>query len=39
MTSEEILSDYDDLEFEDILAVFAFAARLSQVKRVQPVLR
>ena len=38
MTSEEILSDYDDLEFEDILAVFAFAARLSQVKRVQPVL-
>ena len=39
MTSEEILSDYDDLEFEDILAVFAFAVRLSQVKRVQPVLR
>ena len=39
MTGEEILSDYDDLEFEDILAVFAFAARLSQVKRVQPVLR
>ena len=39
MTGEEILSDYDDLEFDDILAVFAFAVRLSQVKRVQPVLR
>ena len=37
MTEEEILADYDDLEHEDILAVFAFAARLSQVKRVQAV--
>lgn len=36
---EEILADYDDLESEDILAVLAFAARLSQVKRVQAVLR
>ena len=35
MTTEEILADYDDLEHEDILAVLAFAARLSQVKRVQ----
>ena len=37
MTGEEILSDYDDLEPEDILAVLAYAARLSQVKRIQAV--
>jgi uncharacterized protein (DUF433 family) len=37
MNNEEILADYDDLEPEDILAVLAFAARLSQVKRVQAV--
>ena len=35
MTSEEILADYSDLEREDILAALTFAARLSQVKRVQ----
>ncbi len=34
MTIEEILVDYEDLEREDILAVLAFAARLSQVKRL-----
>ncbi len=39
MSKEEILADYDDLEPEDILAVLAFAARLSQMKRVQAVLR
>ena len=39
MSNEEILADYDDLEPEDILAVLAFAARLSQVKRVQAVIR
>jgi uncharacterized protein (DUF433 family) len=37
MTSGEILADYDDLEPEDILAVLAYAARLSQVKRIQAV--
>ncbi len=37
MTTEEILADYDDLQREDILAVLAFAARLSQVKRLQAV--
>ena len=37
MTSEEILADYDDLEPEDILAVLAYAAHLSQVKRIQAV--
>lgn len=35
MSSEEILADYEDLEQEDILAVLAYAARLSQVKRVE----
>ena len=39
MSNEEILADYDDLESEDILAVLAFATRLSQVKRVQAVIR
>ena len=37
MTTEEILADYEDLEREDILAVLAFAARLSQVKRLETV--
>ena len=36
MTTDDILADYEDLEREDILAVLAFAARLSQVKRLQP---
>ncbi len=36
MTHEEILGDYEDLEHEDLLAVMAFAARLSQTKRLQP---
>ena len=35
MTIEDILADYNDLEREDILAVLEFAARLSQVKRMQ----
>jgi uncharacterized protein (DUF433 family) len=37
MTTEEILSDYEDLEREDILAALSFAARLSRVKRLEPV--
>jgi len=37
MTIEEILADYEDLAREDILAVLAFAARLSQVKRLETV--
>ena len=37
MTIEEILADYEDLERADILAVLAFAARLSQVKRLETV--
>ena len=35
MSTEEVLADYNDLEREDILAVLAYAARLSQIKRVQ----
>lgn len=38
MTLEEILTDYEDLEREDILAALAFATRLSQVKRIEPAL-
>ncbi len=37
MTTEEILADYDDLEREDILAALSYAARLSQIKRLEPV--
>lgn len=35
MTPEEILADYEDLERDDILAALAFAARLSQIKRIE----
>jgi len=37
MTFDEVLGDYEDLEREDLLAVLAFAARLSRTKRLQPV--
>ena len=37
MTFEEILSDYEDLEREDLLAVLAFATQLSRTKRLHPV--
>ena len=35
MTLDEILGDYEDLQRDDLLAVLAFAARLSQTKRLQ----
>ena len=35
MTIDEILADYDDLERNDILVALAFAARLTQVQRMQ----
>jgi uncharacterized protein (DUF433 family) len=38
MTVEEILADYEDLQQADILAAFVFATRLSQVKRMQPLI-
>lgn len=37
MTMDEILADYEDLEREDLLAVLAYATRLSQIKRTEPV--
>jgi uncharacterized protein (DUF433 family) len=37
MTIDEILADYEDLERADIMAVLAFAAKLSQVKRMQAI--
>ncbi len=37
MTPDEILADYEGLQREDLLAVLAFAARLSQTKRLYPL--
>lgn len=37
MSHEEILGDYPDLEREDLLAVLEYAARLSRVKRIDPL--
>jgi uncharacterized protein (DUF433 family) len=37
MTLEQVLADYPDLEADDLRAAFAYGARLSQVKRVEPV--
>jgi uncharacterized protein (DUF433 family) len=35
MNIDDILEDYDDLEYEDILAVLSFATRLTQVKSIR----
>lgn len=37
MTTDEILSDYQDLERDDLLAVLQYAARLARTRRLQPV--
>jgi uncharacterized protein (DUF433 family) len=37
MAYDEILADYEDLEHNDILAVLEYAARLSRVKRIDPL--
>ena len=37
MAVDEILADYGDLEREDILAALDFARRLSQIKRIEPI--
>ncbi|HMP02954.1 MAG TPA: DUF433 domain-containing protein [Gemmatales bacterium] len=39
MTADDILADYEDLEREDLLAVLAYAARLAQSRRLEPVAR
>ena len=36
MTIDEILSDYEDLERDDLLAALAFAAPLARTRRLQP---
>jgi uncharacterized protein (DUF433 family) len=36
MTPAEILADYPDLEADDLRAVYAYAARLSRIKRIEP---
>ena len=35
MTIDDILADYEDLTREDILAALAFAARVTQTKRIE----
>jgi uncharacterized protein (DUF433 family) len=37
MTFDEILADYEDLERDDLRAVLAYAARLAQARRIQPL--
>ncbi|BAP57656.1 hypothetical protein THII_3359 [Thioploca ingrica] len=37
MSVDEIVADYEDLEKEDILAVFAYATQLTQIKKIQIV--
>jgi uncharacterized protein (DUF433 family) len=37
LASEEILSDYEDLERDDILAALDFARQLSQIRRIEPI--
>lgn len=35
MSIEDILADYEDLEREDLLAVLAYAAKVTQSRRTQ----
>src|SRR5262249_27914614 len=37
MTIDEVLADYEDLERDDLLAAFAFAARLARTRRAHAV--
>jgi uncharacterized protein (DUF433 family) len=37
MSFDDVLSDYEDLEYPDLLASLAFATRIIQVKRMQQV--
>ena len=37
MSFDEILADYEDLEWDDLRAVLAYAARLARSRRLQPV--
>ena len=37
MSIDEILADYEDLEREDVLAVLAYAARVTHINRLDPL--
>jgi uncharacterized protein (DUF433 family) len=37
MTTAQILDDYPDLEADDLRAACAYGARLSQIKRIEPL--
>ncbi len=37
MSIEQVLEDYEDLQREDILAALSYAARLTHVKRMEPL--
>lgn len=37
MSTEEVLADYEDLQREDVLAALSYAARLTHVKRMEPL--
>jgi uncharacterized protein (DUF433 family) len=37
MTTAQILDDYPDLEADDLKAACAYGARLSQIKRIEPL--
>ena len=37
MTTEQILADFPDLEADDLKAACAYGARLSQIKRIEPL--
>lgn len=38
MTEAKILADYPDLEADDLRAACAYGARMSRVKRMEPVM-
>lgn len=37
MSVDQVLEDYEDLQREDILAALSYAARLTHVKRMEPL--
>ena len=37
MSPDEVLADYEDLERDDLLAAFSFAAHLARTRRLVPV--
>lgn len=37
MTSQEVLTDYPDLELDDVLAALEFAANVTRTRSVSPI--